>query len=440
MRDLERRYRRLLRWYPARWRRAHEEIVLALLMEAAEADKRERPRWAEWVSAGVHGLAARLDRRLGLGAGIAALAISVLSSVASVWGWSGGLGAAVIAVTLGIVPALCLLGVICWARGRGVLGDLQALAVLVSGTAAFGFAGGAGLAWSLGFEAADEGLPATGWATLWAPLSVLTVTCGALAVSVALAPLLRRAGWPTPLAVLLSGGAGAVSTVVGTLTLLYPVTSAGLSVFVVLLLMQAGPGARSVAQPTRPAAKRPLPEAVSAMVGVLATVAFVGSGLAVAYLFTGTTWGAADGTAAVAGAITMLALSGLPLLGAAGVVVASTPAMRAGVLGPLVLLGLALCAVAGAYQFTPGWDAMMPWMQASAILQGAALAWLIGVRAPMARTARVVVGVGVGLLQASFLGVILTPALTFAVPIVAAVIVARAVLGWRRRRMQPVMS
>lgn len=43
---LERRYRRLLAWYPASWRREHEEEILAVLMATAD-DDRDRPRVAE---------------------------------------------------------------------------------------------------------------------------------------------------------------------------------------------------------------------------------------------------------------------------------------------------------------------------------------------------------------------------------------------------------
>jgi hypothetical protein len=43
---LERRYRRLLAWYPKAYRREHEDEILAVLMAAA-ADGQKRPRLAE---------------------------------------------------------------------------------------------------------------------------------------------------------------------------------------------------------------------------------------------------------------------------------------------------------------------------------------------------------------------------------------------------------
>jgi hypothetical protein len=56
---LERRYRRLLAFYPRRYRRRHEEEILAVLLEGASAGQR-RPRWAEAASLVRSGLAMRL--------------------------------------------------------------------------------------------------------------------------------------------------------------------------------------------------------------------------------------------------------------------------------------------------------------------------------------------------------------------------------------------
>ena len=44
--ELERRYRRLLRWFPARYRREHEQEILSVLMDGAKQGQR-RPGFAD---------------------------------------------------------------------------------------------------------------------------------------------------------------------------------------------------------------------------------------------------------------------------------------------------------------------------------------------------------------------------------------------------------
>ena len=43
MSELERRYRRLLVWYPAEYRRDHEEEMLGVLLAAARGGSASRP-------------------------------------------------------------------------------------------------------------------------------------------------------------------------------------------------------------------------------------------------------------------------------------------------------------------------------------------------------------------------------------------------------------
>jgi hypothetical protein len=56
---LERRYRRLLAWYPRSFRREHEEEILSVLMAGAH-DGRWRPGWAESADLITSGLRTRL--------------------------------------------------------------------------------------------------------------------------------------------------------------------------------------------------------------------------------------------------------------------------------------------------------------------------------------------------------------------------------------------
>jgi len=57
---LERSYRRLLRWYPGRWRRENEDAVVGTLMDVAEAEGRDRPRGPEVLDLAANGLRARV--------------------------------------------------------------------------------------------------------------------------------------------------------------------------------------------------------------------------------------------------------------------------------------------------------------------------------------------------------------------------------------------
>ena len=61
---LERRYRRLLRWYPRSWREHREEEVVNLLIEQAAAEQRSRVEVRTAVDLIGHGLEARLDAAL----------------------------------------------------------------------------------------------------------------------------------------------------------------------------------------------------------------------------------------------------------------------------------------------------------------------------------------------------------------------------------------
>lgn len=57
---LRAQYLRLLRWYPRRWRRANEEVVLGTLLDNADAHGGEGPTKAEARSLRLDGLAHRL--------------------------------------------------------------------------------------------------------------------------------------------------------------------------------------------------------------------------------------------------------------------------------------------------------------------------------------------------------------------------------------------
>ena len=80
MSPLEGRLRALLRWYPRSWRQRHGDVMLATLLDDAEARGRETPTRADAWSIRAHGLAERATPRAAaavaaVGAAIVALAV-----------------------------------------------------------------------------------------------------------------------------------------------------------------------------------------------------------------------------------------------------------------------------------------------------------------------------------------------------------------------------
>lgn len=57
---IERRYRRVLRWYPRSWRERHGDVMISTLFEVAAAEGRREPRRRDLANLAIAGLAARL--------------------------------------------------------------------------------------------------------------------------------------------------------------------------------------------------------------------------------------------------------------------------------------------------------------------------------------------------------------------------------------------
>jgi hypothetical protein len=144
--DLERRYRRLLVLYPRRYRRRHEEEILAVLLEGASPEQR-RPRLAEAASLAWSGLGMRLRpgvprsahtvrtaiRLMYLGA---LLELGVLAVVAATAGrlhsailahdhgytvaqWHAELHQHIVPLEIAAPLAACVWVWLAWANGRG---------------------------------------------------------------------------------------------------------------------------------------------------------------------------------------------------------------------------------------------------------------------------------------------------------------------------------
>jgi hypothetical protein len=116
MGPLERRYRRLLAWYPAEHRRVHGEEMIGVLLASAGHDKR-RPGFAETLNLITGGLRIRLKPRHydGLDAGwrdtlaVASVAIPAMLAIvyAAIFSWTGYNRIAIAAsVPAGMIVAL----------------------------------------------------------------------------------------------------------------------------------------------------------------------------------------------------------------------------------------------------------------------------------------------------------------------------------------------
>lgn len=433
----ERRFRRLLRWYPRAWRRRHGEVVLSTLLDAAEADGRTAPTAAETRRAAAHGTAARLDRPFALGTALAAVAAAVVVGILWTAVPTGDL--ALILLT-GVIPGLATASIVTTSRLRGWAEDGEALAILATASAAWALNVLAALAWSWGFDAADEGRPVVGLAAAWLPVVAGAGVVGAVALGLACSALLRRATrWGVVVRAVIGGACGfGLAPVLGVSTL-SPATAGVMAGIAVLFVLLPSPSAsRRAARAVSAQSARPVASGVPVVPSTRrraasrgpAWLATAGGVVGVAYALTGATWspGADDGTAAMAQGITLLLLSALPLLAAVGLYGAESPTRTAGLhrWGPLALVALAVSSVALAYIGAPDSEVMQPGMYAGAVLIGSALAWAIATRVRLPRPAALTLGVAVGTLFASFVGAMVLPVLAFGVPVVGLVLALRS--------------
>lgn len=433
MTPVRERFARLLRWYPKGWRERNGEVLLGAMLDEAERQGRDRPIGAERWSAIVHGLGARLDRRLALVCAVAALLVAALAGIAlsgtalewlrpmlpgnaARWGLP--------AVSAAICPALVSIGSVALARHRGGLSDPRALLVLVLAVPSFALAGLATVSWSVGFDAADRGVPGGWFADAWAWLVAAGWAVGAAAIAVFVTGILGRTRLHPAIAVGLALLAGMLAAPIIGASLLTPYTAAiaaaGLAVLTLLPL-------RSERATSPTATARPARVTVSAgnrrLSRALAWLATAGGAVGVAYALTGAGWsaGAVDTTAAMGQGITLSLVSSLPLLAAIGIVLATRSRRApAHTWGPLLLLALSFLAVAVGYIGAPVWDRMAPALAAASVLGGAAIAWWAVTRLRGPAAARIVIAIAIAIGCAALQGMLVAPLLSFALPLVAA--------------------
>ena len=431
----EARFRRVLRWYPRSWREANGEVLLSTWLDEAEHDGRAAPTTAEALSAVVHGVAARVDRRFAVVASLAGVACAAVAGVLSIWAPGGVAGWLVPLLLSGVVPALAALSLIAVLRERGWIGDARTLGTMLIAVVAFMLNTLTYTSWSLGFDAADAGVPATGLAAAWLPLFIAAVVAGATAIAVVVEGLFRRASFPRAPRIVLAGLIGVVAAPVVGYSLMSPAVSAVLVLGVAILSLAprrrpARAAAHGEESPRVTTPPRPVDERAHARTAStarhLAGIAVVGSVVGVVYALTGSHWspGAADGTIAMGQGITLLLISAVPLLAAIGLRGAGRPGRTHAVhrWGPLALAVIGVGCVAAAYVYAPDWAAMSPWLQASAVIVGVAIAWWIASRARLPRRPAILTGAIAGLLYAAFVGMMLAPMLAFAVPVAALII------------------
>lgn len=415
-------FRRLLRWYPREWRRRHGEILVSTLLDVAEDENRAAPSRAEIRDAAIHGTAAHLDRRFAVLSALSAAALSVAAGVIAATSSDLGILGLLLKTVTPLLTSWSLIAVL---RLRGVLADGPALAALFASSLAWTLNGLTALSWSLGFDAADAGLPAPPLGGAWMPLFAAATVAGAVTIAVVVEPALRRARLPLIGRVVVGGAGGAILAPLIGLATFSPVTTGAGALAATILAMKG----RSVTTSSTPrpalvvdARARTRGRRAARPVAVVATL---GGAFGAVYAFSGQLWspGALDGTVAMAQGITILALSAVPLL--AALVVSATIPTRHSVIGPAAFAALGCGILALAYARAPDAAAMWPLLQLSAATIGGAITWWIIPRAGLSRAAAVTVGVVAGLIYAAFLGVMTGPLLMFAVPIVATVLALR---------------
>lgn len=443
----EQRFRRLLRWYPRRWRQENGAVLLSTLLDSAEREGRTYPSVAERVGAVIHGGAAHIDRRVALLLSVVAVACAILAGVVAVWGFVGGTWLLPSLLT-GIVPALSALGLIAVLREWGLIGDGRTLAAMATSVVALSLNALTYASWSLGFDAADEGITLTGLAALWLPLFAAAVLAGAIAVAIVVEALLHRTSLHSLVRVVLAGIVGIVAAPLIGFSLISPIVSALVALTTAVLATlphRHAPAAGSSLGPAEASAtsgpeRRPTSEPALKSRSTARMLAWISAGASVVggvYAFTGALWApaAVDSTMAMGQGITILFASGLPLLSSLGLLLAAAPSRIRSVhtWASLILVAIALGVVAVGYLYAPSWNAMAPWFQTGSVLMGGAISWWIISRLRLPRFAALLIGVSAGALYSSFVGTMLLPMLAFIVPIGAFIVALHRPKGTQLR-------
>lgn len=421
-------FRRLLRWYPRAWRERNGDVLLGVMLDAAEQTGRNTPSLSERWSVITHGLGTRLDRRVAFAATILALVTAAATGLLTAWGTgfpataTGAWLFPALAVFVG--PVFVVAAVSALARDRGFLTEPRAVITIILATLALAVAALAQISWALGFDAADQGVRATGLAAAWSWLFVGAWAVGAAAIAFVVDALLRRTRVRAVVIVILAVVAGILLAPAVGLSLISPYTVAiAASVLAVAVVR----GRRPVVPAPQPAVvtaveAKVVPARTRVAARLLAVMATAASGFGAVYAVTGSAWGPArDATEAMVQGIIVSLTAAIPLIAAIGIIAAArSRATPAQTWGPLMLAVLAVAAVAVAYRGAPAWENMAGGFAVGSVLGGAAIAWWTALRLPGIAKTRVTVAVLIGVVYAAFLGILIAPMLAFILPLLAA--------------------
>lgn len=447
-----RRFRRLLAWYPRSWRRAHGDMLLALMLDDAEREGRSAPRPAETRAAVVHGLAACLGRTAAIVVASVAVALAVGGLVVHLLSLIVGDVAAPYDIaqfaSAGAAPAATGIALVALLRTLGVLPDGSAL-LAAAGSAVAGTLGGlTAIGWGQGFDAADAGLPQTGLAALTAPLGFAGIAMTVVVVGTIAVPALRRTGLPRPAAVIVGAILALIAgPIAGYLAVFSPPTTPLIAIVVLVLAVlprRRGAAALPVASAT-PAPPAAIASAMTVghdrasaqaapLSRALAGVALVAGVVGVAWALAGAGWSptaGGDATVAMREGIALLSAGMIPGLVAFGIHARRTRRRSApNVWVPIIAVATGFAVNTVEYLTTNGsGDFSIGWVCAAAAI-GFGIAWWIAARMPVATGIRVGIGAGMWIVYSAVLGLALTPILAFGAPLLG---LAMLVLPWRRQ-------
>ncbi len=460
------KYARLLRWYPQRWRAEHGRFMLDTLDEYASDQGIMRPSLAEAWSIRSHGMGERASYRW-------AVVFAALSLVAF-------LGAAVILLSntllvpeVGVVrtllavlvgPLTLAVAAIVILHRRGTLSAPAALCAAMGTVPTFTFTALAAMSVALGFDEADAGTARTWFASAGLLLILLTWCTGALTLLVPLLSVLKNKLPRTLRWVVASLMAAFLSLILAGLVMTSGQIFGSLPAAALLLLaiikaqrsqqgVQPGklPGAR-LSQPPYPV-KVPYPvKAPSYSAGTksgfnntgfikisaVALFSLVLGMTCAAFALTGSNWGAGVGDASRAMNLGLAAgaLATLPVVVLSAVML--LPRFGAVMWFSAGLACVALLVVAVAQLLGAGHSLQWPLILAAAVMVGFALAVPLGRWISGSLTLRVAALGGLGL-ACSLLGIYLVTAAAFVAPWGAAVLLFYSLrrLAHRKSRVGP---
>lgn len=423
----ESEFARLLRWYPASWRRDHGDVVLGTMLDVADADGRDAPTRAERRAAFVDGLGHRLDRRIAIGAAVAAVGVAMLVwtvQLALAAGWPQA-----VAVLSGAVPLFAVVSLVATARVRGMRPGAALLGGLIGVAAATALALTM-LSWSIGFDEADAGAVRSPLGAAFLVLLCVAWTLGAAATTILLGELLRKR--------LRDVGAYAAALAIGVVcwpVLAYSLLSVASAVLLALGMLTAAAVAtrpRAVLDaPAAPAASAPAaPFSVSrrrrGLIAVLAGLSLAAGAAAGVFAFAGPLWTTLDATEAMRVGIGAGAVGAIPLALCLGF----RRARGVHRWGPPLLAALGLVVLAVGNVFGSGDGSTLPLLVAAAPVAGG-VAWLVATL-PRLLAARVVLAIVVAVAT-----LVLSPMLQilpFVSPVVATGLLLSSILTTPRRR------